>query len=479
MINTEPLQNQITTTIIDGQVQIEKGSQKIIIPCIFENSWEGSLLRLENRSLQNVDKPYFSVVIDGTVVFIKRNEEKLEQFKAQLKDPKIKRADRLTKLTSLLFSFDTRSVDTIPSDPLPGPTYQLIRTLLPQHTTCQKTVDRVASFFHRAKKGFILIGEDRLIGLYKNLQVVTSNKSTWTPLGSGGFGTVTEVPLFDSANSPLHISVAIKRPTTATLDKESKEALKTEVESTEGVSEMEHVVTFHGPLYDEDIELRGLVLSKFPSNMRDFVALLANQPFEKRHTIALKVFSTLVNVISNMHKDNKIHNDIKLENIVIDYDSATLDILDIALIDFSNTDPKKTDFTYTKQYLFSREYRSFIRAFEQLENLKKYASECKEKITARENSCTIRRKVIDVRLVAFCIYEMLNVEVDSRGKCYFSQPYPLTYDGFPDPDREYEDLPERVDQEVRALIQDMLHPTPSEVPTIDKVSERLKAIMTR
>lgn len=228
-----------------------------------------------------------------------------------------------------------------------------------------------------------------------------------------------------------------------------------------------HIIEYLGDLIDvqkSSWEPIGLVLPSFSGNVLQYLKAIPSRGtlffLKECRLIFLEVFKQIAEAVKTMHQNDLVHSDIKIDNIFLSWNS-NLEITETVLADFSNTDSKEKEMTYTSKFIFLNE-----------------ALEAKNKENCKSGKSLEVRKRIDIRQLGFFFYYMLSaVRVGNKGALL--SPYPLIEERelrWPDFSKPYIDLPEDVSLTLRNLIKSMLSPNVSEVPSIEQVSEILDSL---
>lgn len=320
--------------------------------------------------------------------------------------------------------------------------------------------------------------KDKIVGVLQDGKLLVGEITEALSEGSNGDVYAGVITVLDQATGKSEEkNVALKMPKSHVGSKEVKREWRVTLSAARNNPSAIEVLS---PVASEDgKEIQGLLLPLFHGNFKAHIESMVSKPFSERLQEGLKIFKDLSQGLSQNHGRDIIHNDIKSENVFVEYQNVEgkAPILRKAVLgDWSNTIEEGE--TMTSLFSFRKDYELLQSLLEKKE---------KEGLSEKENKdLKSLRKRMDVRQFGFFIHEVLGTcvtEVSVAGTCEtekvlaFSEPYPLEElsEGkwWPMIDERYTDLPKTVPAPLRKLVRDMLNPDESKVPSMREVADRL------
>ncbi len=240
---------------------------------------------------------------------------------------------------------------------------------------------------------------------------------------------------------------------------------KEEIEALQDVEDVPGTLKVVAPVLGVDsLEPIGFISKLYTGNFKDYC--LSSSPLKLP-----EAFIQLSGTFSGMHKKDKVHNDIKPENIFANFDDNGLK--EIVVGDISKTAFDQSSFTISPQYTFKSE-------FEKIDALL-----CSKKPTkAEEKEVLSLRKKLDVRGFAFLMHCTLAKGLE------LLDPFPLEEDSIRGYPKEFPSKEERIAQyveisetsaskELRDYVKMLLTVNCSDLPSMEEVHQSLISIQSK
>lgn len=292
--------------------------------------------------------------------------------------------------------------------------------------------------------------------------------------GKGGNATVYKVRDYALKKFNLATSIAnaqtIDEDFSTQLKKQLKKEVEAEIEASNDIKNIRGTLKIKAPLKDMESDLLiGYVMKAYDGDFGDYLLSSDRNPAE-----LCKYFTELARIFAQMHKKDKVHNDIKIDNVFTDFDQGGVKKLVVG--DITKTDPD--NLAFSMQYNFQSEIK---------------AIKPDETLTIKDR--LFLQKKLDVRQFAFFMYYSILAEKsdnpETEGKIKLNQAFPLKY-----PDAKitypkdystckerkanYNRIPEnKAPEALRDLIERLLTEDFKTLPSMKEVYNRLRSIQSK
>ena len=258
------------------------------------------------------------------------------------------------------------------------------------------------------------------------------------------------------------------------IEQDLEKEITEEIKAGRDVSNITGTLKIFAKLKDMGSDrLIGYVMKAYDGDFGDY--LLSNSLNSPHRAMQLcQHFIKLADTFAGMHKIDKVHTDIKIDNIFTNFDQNG--ISELVIGDITKTDPEYTTFSYSLPYCFQSDVLKIKRNTQDLTLLKRLELQ----------------KKLDVRQCAFFMYYSIRAERSTteeiEGKVKLNGAFPLNDPSYAiDSPKDYTNKKEReanytpipkgkAPRALRDYIKHLLTEDFDKLPSMEEVHQKLKKI---